>query len=921
MARRRWIVPEVVQTSAMDCGPASLKALLEGFYVPVSYGRLREACQTDVDGTSIDTLEDIARQLGMDSEQVIVPTDHVLLPESGYLPALIVVRHPDGQTHFVVVWSRVGPWVQVMDPGLGRRWMRVDRFLADLYQHAMFLPASAVRAYLRSRRFLAPLRSRLRTLGLSRVDIDRAVTAADAETTGVGIPALDAATRMLTSLVSAGGLRAGAEARGLLEALLARIYADPRRAVEVIPRLMWFALPYDEAGADEPAFGVRGSVMVRIGGPRSALPPGDNPLDLPETEDPLADREAPSPSEPLPPPPPEPPLPPALAAALQEAPSRPLRTLVQTLAADGVLAPSIVLGATLISAGGVLVEAALMRGLFDIGASLTLGAQRAAAIGLLLAFGVGLLLVEWALQVLSLRMGRNLELRLRVAFQQKIPRLGDRYLQSRPTSDMAERSHSAHVIRSVPSLGIGLLRATLGLLFTAAGIVWLDPGLAPLAGIAVLASVGLPMIIQPLLTERDLRFRTHLGSLSRFYLDALLGLTTIRTHGAELSVRRQHEALLTAWTGAGLDAQRVAVGVEGAQALAGFSIAGGLLASYLHQNPAGGGALLLAWWALALPALGQAVALSARQYPAIRNVTLRLLEPLGAPEETDGLQSHPAPEASTTRGARVQLEGVAVRAAGHTILEGLNLSVEPGEHVAIVGASGAGKSSLLGLLLGWHRAAEGRVLVDGEPLEGDRLARLRRETAWVDPAVQLWNQPFLDNLLYGAEGSDAAELGAAIDAADLREVLERLPDGLSTRLGEGGALLSGGQGQRVRLGRAALRANARLVLLDEPFRGLDRDRRHALLGRARRRWAEATFVCVTHDVGDTFDFPRVMVVDGGRVVEDGPPGALAADPSSRYRALLDAEQAVRSGLWGGPDWRRLFMANGQLIERGPEGRP
>src|SRR6266436_8165076 len=73
--RRRLLVPEVVQTSAMDCGPASLKCLLEGFGIPVSYGRLREACQTDVDGTSIDTIESIAVQLGLEAEQVMVPPE------------------------------------------------------------------------------------------------------------------------------------------------------------------------------------------------------------------------------------------------------------------------------------------------------------------------------------------------------------------------------------------------------------------------------------------------------------------------------------------------------------------------------------------------------------------------------------------------------------------------------------------------------------------------------------------------------------------------------------------------------------------------------------------------------------------------------------------------------------------------------
>src|ERR687886_2917296 len=100
--RRRRIVPEVVQTSAMDCGPAALTCLLGGFGISVSYGRLREACQTDVDGTSIDTIEEAAVQLGLEAEQVIVPVDHLLLPEAAALPAIVVVRLADGFTHFVV---------------------------------------------------------------------------------------------------------------------------------------------------------------------------------------------------------------------------------------------------------------------------------------------------------------------------------------------------------------------------------------------------------------------------------------------------------------------------------------------------------------------------------------------------------------------------------------------------------------------------------------------------------------------------------------------------------------------------------------------------------------------------------------------------------------------------------------------------
>ena len=122
-------------------------------------------------------------------------------------------------------------------------------------------------------------------------------------------------------------------------------------------------------------------------------------------------------------------------------------------------------------------------------------------------------------------------------------------------------------------------------------------------------------------------------------------------------------------------------------------------------------------------------------------------------------------------------------------------------------------------------------------------------------------------------------------AANLQELIEKLPHGLQTALGEGGALVSGGEGQRVRLARALLRPEVRLVILDEPFRGLDRDTRHRLMMFVREHWREATLVCVSHDVAETQDFDRVLVVDAGAIVEDGDPRELA-NADSRYRALL-----------------------------------
>ena len=100
-------------------------------------------------------------------------------------------------------------------------------------------------------------------------------------------------------------------------------------------------------------------------------------------------------------------------------------------------------------------------------------------------------------------------------------------------------------------------------------------------------------------------------------------------------------------------------------------------------------------------------------------------------------------------------------------------------------------------------------------------------TAWVDPAVHLWNRSLLENLLYGSDDSALAFISETIEQSNLTDVIKKLPNGLKTLLGESGALVSGGEGQRVRLARALVRPNVRLAILDEPFRGLGREQRRA----------------------------------------------------------------------------------------------
>jgi ABC-type bacteriocin/lantibiotic exporter with double-glycine peptidase domain len=895
MSRRGLLVPEVVQTSAMDCGPASLKCLLEGFGISVSYGRLREACQTDVDGTSIDTLEEIAMQLGFAAEQIMVPPDYVLLEEAEALPAIVVVSLPQGLTHFVVAWKRHGNIVQVMDPRTGRRWPTCDQFLSTLYVHTQLADVSAWREWAASDKFQRPLHRKFADLGLSTSDATRLAESAAADSGWRSLAALEASTRTVEATVRSGGLHRGAEAARAVE----RLFEGARGADEqqtVVPANYWSLRAAASGAAGEEQILFSGAVLVHAIGPcrqsRSSVGRQAQPLS------------------------------PELTAALAEPPARPGLELVRLLREDGRKAPFALVGALLLAAAGVMIEAILFRSLLDLAHELGLSSQRLMAMGALVLLVTVLLGLDFSIAAGVLRMGRCLESRLRIAFLKKIPRLGDRYFHSRLNSDMAARSHTIHRIRILPNLGGRFLRSTFELVLTAAGIVWLDPRNAAIAIIAAVLALSLPLLVQPLLSERDMRLQNHAGALSRYYLDAFLGLVPLRTHRAEVALRREHGSLLAEWARAGFGLQRVIVAFEGLQFLAGFGLAAWLVIDHVSRVSELGSVLLLVYWALNLPMLGQDIAQVAWQYPAYRNLTLRLLELLGAPEDAE----FESPRASCAAPIKTEVvarknpaavsiafNSVRIRASGHTILDDVDVKIEAGSHVAIVGPSGAGKSSLVGILLGWHRPANGCVLVDGVPLDGNYLERLRLETAWIDPAVQIWNRSLFDNLRYGS--ADSIPTPELLEESELHELLQKLPDGLQTELGENGALVSGGEGQRVRLGRAMLKPNVRLAILDEPLRGLDRQRRRVLLERSRKHWRYATLLCVTHDVGETLSFPRVLVVEAGRIVEDGAPQDLAERPHSRYRAMLQAEKDVCDRMWSSSDWKHMRLEGGRLIPK------
>ncbi len=754
--RRQWLATEVVQTSAMDCGPAALKCVLEGYGIAASYGRLREACQTDVDGTSIDTLEAVAPQLGVAAEQVLIPLDHVTLRSAAALPAIVVMRQADGASHFVVAWRQLGDWLQLMDPATGRRWVHRRRFAADVLRHQHRVPEADWRDWAGSAEGLAPLRERALQLGLTPAAAQALLADALADTGWFGLGALDAALRLADSVVQAGGVAPGA-AR-LVQALVAQCRAATDHIHRVVPAAYWSVTP-------DPDSLVLGTLHLRLSGAVLLR---------------LAGTVTPSQS-----------LAPELRAALAEPGAHPLAAAWALVREQGLLAPLALAGAMTVAAGALVAEAVLFRGLFDVAGRLALAQQRVIGLAALLVFAALLLALELPIVRESLRLGRHLELRLRMALLAKLPRLPDRYFQSRSVSDMAERSHLLQALRGAPTLAMNTVQTTAELAFTLLGLLWLAPASWPWAIGLAFGAVALPLAMQPLLAERDLRMRNHASALNATFLDALQGLMPARTHRAQGPLRAQQEALLVAWEGAGRGLARLGLLAQGVQGGLATVLTVGLLASHFGRSgQVSGGDLLLVYWAIKLGALGGGLAGLAQQLPAQRNLLLRCLEPLQAPEAP----SAAGPVQPVSGPATVSLTGGRVVAAGQTLLQGLDLHIRPGEHVAIVGASGAGKSTLLGLLLGWHRLAEGELAVDGRPLDPAALAALRERTAWLDPAVQLWNRSLLDNLGYASDSLAPARLAEVLEAAQLRSLLPRLPQGLQTPLGEGGALLSGGEG-------------------------------------------------------------------------------------------------------------------------------
>jgi ATP-binding cassette, subfamily B, multidrug efflux pump len=432
-------------------------------------------------------------------------------------------------------------------------------------------------------------------------------------------------------------------------------------------------------------------------------------------------------------------------------------------------------------------------------------------------------------------------------------------------------------------LGVGILNLVNTPIYYAYGLaimLTLDPRLTLFALLPFPILLLMVKRISRRLMEQTLRVQEGLAGLSSAVQENISGIHVVKAYGAESVAVRRFAQLNDEFTRQSVELARVrgrlmplmkiasgggtlmVLWYGGTQVIDGRIGLGDLVAFIGYLN-------ILAWPTMAL---GWMLSIVQRGRAAMQR-----LEHIFAmePAITDAADAVPLPEVRGRLEFRNVTFAYPVRDNGHPVVSNVSFTIEPGQKLAIVGRTGAGKSSLVHLLPRLFDVSEGVVLLDGRDVRTLPLAQLRSAIGFVPQDPFLFSTSIRDNIAFAVDDADDALVRRAAQTAGVAADLDAFPYGYDTIVGERGITLSGGQKQRLTLARAVA-AQPRVLVLDDALSSVDTRTEHAILGGLRDVMAGRTSLVIAHRVSTVMDADRIAVMDEGRIVEFGDHAALLA---------------------------------------------
>ena len=541
------------------------------------------------------------------------------------------------------------------------------------------------------------------------------------------------------------------------------------------------------------------------------------------------------------------------------------------------LVPVVVL--SLASTGTALLVPLLSRALID---DALLAGDAALLVRIVAAFA-GLTALGFLLNVASglryTRVSAEILFDMRIDLYRHLQKLSPRFYARTRMGDIVSRLNNdiGEIQRVAAEAALSWIGNLLFLAGSAGMMIWLDVRLF-LAGLAVLPlSIWALVLYRRRLEGRVAAFRERSADIGSFLIETLSAMRLVVTSNAQNREAARFEARNQSFIGALMSMQRVtylAGGLPGVILSAGMGVVflyGGF--RYLGDTLSLG--TLGAFMTYQMRLMGPVQALMGLYASlATAKVSLgRVHEIADAPVEVTEDASAAAPAEAV---GAVTFDDVSFSFdRGAPTLEGVSFAIAPGETVAIVGRSGAGKSTVADLLLRLLDPDRGAVRLDGRDLRTLPLAFVRRHVALVDQAPFVFHTSLRENVRYARPDADDDAVAGAVRAAGLDDLVRGLPEGLDTVVGERGSALSAGERQRVAIARAFL-ADPRVLVLDEATAALDPVTEGRVVGGYEALMRARTTVVITHRLELARRADRVVALDGSRVAEIGPPDELLA---------------------------------------------